>query len=256
MVSTPTGMQGIWRGQNDVKLGLLEDGVIVWERVAHLRSPIESIETFGGCWSVAITNVVSGQLSIRVGTHCHQPLGNAVIFIPPFTVMRWHLNPGRFKMVIYCDHKPLYEAKSENTLILKSISEIPVIQSRMDLNRILKIIGPEVQFSLRPDHIIVEKLKDYIDRTFTEEIAIGKMANLLNVNHALVTRYFKKTFGMSPIAYRNKLRVFASRSRLIQGASPISTVGFDVGFNSIRQFNREYKKAFRSTPSDIQTEMR
>ena len=59
---------------------------------------------------------------------------------------------------------------------------------------------------------------------------------------------------MSPLQYQKQLRLQEARGRMLVDGLDASTVAFDVGYESVRQFNREYSRFFGLPPlRDVRT---
>ena len=54
---------------------------------------------------------------------------------------------------------------------------------------------------------------------------------------------------MTPVQFQKRVRLQEAR-RGLSGASMISAVAYDVGYESISQFNRDYRRLFNLTPSE------
>jgi transcriptional regulator GlxA family with amidase domain len=61
-------------------------------------------------------------------------------------------------------------------------------------------------------------------------------------------RRFQAVTGLSPIQFQKQIRLQRSRVMLMTGAGDVATVGYDVGYDSASQFNREYRRQFGLPP--------
>ncbi|MBY3101225.1 helix-turn-helix domain-containing protein [Rhizobium laguerreae] len=59
----------------------------------------------------------------------------------------------------------------------------------------------------------------------------------------------------SPVQFQKRVRLQEAR-RVLSGANTISAVAYDVGYESISQFNRDYRRLFNLTPSDDAANLR
>jgi AraC-like DNA-binding protein len=53
---------------------------------------------------------------------------------------------------------------------------------------------------------------------------------------------------MSPLQYQKQLRLHAAQGRMLVDRIDASTVAFEVGYESVSQFNREYSRFFGQPP--------
>ena len=93
------------------------------------------------------------------------------------------------------------------------------------------------------------RLKDKIDRDFSSNKSFQDFADELRVSHSAMTRAFRRCFDISPIAYRNKMRIFEAMSLLLLKGERSVEACFDVGFVDISRFNRQFKRQMKSVPS-------
>lgn len=54
---------------------------------------------------------------------------------------------------------------------------------------------------------------------------------------------------MAPVQFQKRVRLQEARRRLPYTDS-ISSLAFSIGYESISQFNRDYRRLFNQTPSD------
>ena len=99
---------------------------------------------------------------------------------------------------------------------------------------------------------IAHQLKDYIDtcQGFTSKLADYEKQFSYSKYH--LERQFKKYYGISIVAYRNKKRMELAE-KLLKTKS-VSYVSEKLGFTSIYVFSRAFKEHFGISPSMIKTE--
>jgi AraC-like DNA-binding protein len=102
---------------------------------------------------------------------------------------------------------------------------------------------------------LARKAKRLISKTYGSDMALAKIAAQAGVSHAHLTRQFKRDFGITPIAYRNGLRVSEAIGRLSKGQD-ILDVGYEVGFNDTSRFYDDFRKVTGTSPGkcrDVRT---
>jgi AraC-like DNA-binding protein len=102
--------------------------------------------------------------------------------------------------------------------------------------------------SQRVPSAIALKTKRYIEKSFSEVVLIQTVAEKLNLSWAVMTREFKKSYGISPVEYRHKLRVFMAVKSLSTGFDVTSAMA-ESGFTSASQFFAQFKKHVGTQPN-------
>ena len=77
---------------------------------------------------------------------------------------------------------------------------------------------------------------------------VSYYADLCDMSQVHFRRLFKEYTGLSPVNYRNGLRLEGARSKLQSGEYNISEVAELCGFSSISFFTRSYKKKYGYSP--------
>lgn len=88
-----------------------------------------------------------------------------------------------------------------------------------------------------------------LERTYLENLPIAQFAAESNISISSFRSIFKKKYGMSPLHYRNLLRIERAAELLSDGTYNISEAAYACGFENVGYFCRYYKKATGETPS-------
>lgn len=79
------------------------------------------------------------------------------------------------------------------------------------------------------------------------------LARMANMSVSSFHRHFKDITGSSPLQYLKKLRLYEARRCMLADDMSASEAALAVGYESITQFNREYRRMFGEPPGrDIQ----
>lgn len=97
-----------------------------------------------------------------------------------------------------------------------------------------------------------KKAKLRIAETFSEGLSISQIACELGVSHAHLARQFRRDFGLTPVSYRNHLRVNEAVGRLSNGEQ-ILDIGYEVGFNDTGRFYQDFRKVTGTSPGKCRT---
>lgn len=82
--------------------------------------------------------------------------------------------------------------------------------------------------------------RQIIDAGYREELSLGEVANQVNVSAGYFSLLFKKATGINFVEYVARFRVEKAKNLLQNPKFRISEVAFDVGFQSLSQFNRTF----------------
>ncbi len=96
-----------------------------------------------------------------------------------------------------------------------------------------------------------QMLFDYIAEHYSEPITSGQLASLCHVNESYFCRYFKKTFGRSPLTYLNEYRVEQASRLLRNTRKSITEIALETGFEDINYFSRTFKKLRNISPTEF-----
>jgi AraC-like DNA-binding protein len=87
-----------------------------------------------------------------------------------------------------------------------------------------------------------------IRRRFRESLAMAELAREVGMSVSAFHRHFKAVTASSPLQYQKDLRLLEARRLLRTGTVSVTTVAFDVGYESPNQFSREYARKFGRPP--------
>ncbi len=99
-----------------------------------------------------------------------------------------------------------------------------------------------------PDNSPVSRARQVIDEGYREELSLGDVAQRVNVSAGYFSMLFKKATGLNFVDYVARLRVEKARSLLQHPRFRISEVAFEVGFQSLSQFNRTFRRIVGASP--------
>lgn len=96
----------------------------------------------------------------------------------------------------------------------------------------------------------ISKIADDIYINYKEKYDINTLAKTANMSTSYFHNLFKEITGMSPIQYVKKIKLHKARELLLSPKITAKSVAYEVGYDSLSQFNREYKRMFGHTPKD------
>jgi AraC-like DNA-binding protein len=91
-----------------------------------------------------------------------------------------------------------------------------------------------------------------IRRRYRETIAVGALARELGAARSVLSREFRRAFGMSIPHYQGLCRIRAAIMRLREPSANVAAVAYAVGYKSSKNFYRALRRLTGLTPSAIQ----
>lgn len=88
-----------------------------------------------------------------------------------------------------------------------------------------------------------------LKQTYLENLPIETFAEQSNVSISLFRRLFHQQYGMSPLQYRNLLRINRAKQLLEYDYSTVAEVAYACGFENVGYFCRYYKRITGETPT-------
>jgi AraC family transcriptional regulator len=89
----------------------------------------------------------------------------------------------------------------------------------------------------------------YIEGHLAERIALGSLAELVQLSPSHFSHAFKQSFGVSPLRYHNDRRIERAKRLLTDPAQSITDIGLQLGFSDTSAFCTAFRKATGSTPT-------
>jgi AraC-like DNA-binding protein len=98
---------------------------------------------------------------------------------------------------------------------------------------------------------LVQKARDYIAQHKTEPLSLSAVAKAAGASVFHFCKVFHKATGLKFTDYVARVRLEEARTQLLNPNRRISEVAYDVGFQSLTQFNRMFKRVFGQSPSEF-----
>lgn len=91
----------------------------------------------------------------------------------------------------------------------------------------------------------------YLENNYLEDISATQLAEMAMLGESMFRRNFKHITGMSPVQYKNTLRLKKAYEMLTSGAFSVTETALITNFNDLSYFNRMFKKQYGVNPSDV-----
>ena len=94
----------------------------------------------------------------------------------------------------------------------------------------------------------IDAAVEYISNHFVEEICISELAGMCFMSSSHFFRSFKHKFGMTPIEYKNLLRIKKAKKLLTDPDCSVGEIAELLGFEGACYFSRAFKKQVGISP--------
>lgn len=94
----------------------------------------------------------------------------------------------------------------------------------------------------------VQKVKDYINAHYKEDIRLNELAELVGMTPTAFSRFFKLRTGRSISDYVIDIRLGHATRQLVDSTTSVAEICYGCGFNNVSNFNRIFKKKKGNSP--------
>ena len=103
-----------------------------------------------------------------------------------------------------------------------------------------------------PQHLppAIEAAKDFIEGHSQEELSLPLVARVVNMSATYFSEKFKEATSINFVEFVARTRVEKARHLLTNPDLRISEIAFDVGFQSLSQFNRAFRQVMGESPRE------
>jgi AraC family transcriptional regulator, exoenzyme S synthesis regulatory protein ExsA len=94
------------------------------------------------------------------------------------------------------------------------------------------------------------EFKSVIQNNLYADLSLDELASLTHTSLSSFKRKFQESFGDSPKKYLSRKKIEKAATMLKSTESRISDIAYDVGFESIVTFNRNFQNVYQKSPSE------
>ncbi|MBD3663712.1 AraC family transcriptional regulator [Sulfitobacter aestuariivivens] len=126
----------------------------------------------------------------------------------------------------------------------------PMILTEIHFRLLLSPIGGMLRNLLSVDSHASRIAKSIrkIRADFREPLVVGDLAQVAGMSPSSFHEHFKSVTGTTPLQYQKDLRMIEARALLAKGVPSVSVAGFEVGYESLTHFSRDYSRKFGCSP--------
>jgi AraC-like DNA-binding protein len=118
----------------------------------------------------------------------------------------------------------------------------------MSANQINQLSSPNRE---RAEPVEIWKARRFIDEHSDEKLGLTMVAKAVNISANYLSEKFKHVTGKNFVDYITCTRIDKARFLLQDRQRRVTEIAFAVGFQSLSQFNRAFKKLTRKSPTQF-----
>lgn len=102
----------------------------------------------------------------------------------------------------------------------------------------------------------VSRARHHIMQHLAEPLMLEEVARCAGVSPFHFCKIFKRFTGLTFTEYVNRSRVEKAKHLLLKPQSRVTEVAYDVGFQSLSQFNRSFRRVMAQSPTEFRSQMK
>ena len=103
--------------------------------------------------------------------------------------------------------------------------------------------------------IRIQKARHFIHENCADEISLRQVAQAVSTSTNYLSEKFRETTGVNFVRYVARARYEKAAALLRESPLRVSEIAFAVGFQSLSQFNRVFKKLAGKSPTEYRAAM-
>lgn len=243
--SIPLALAGTRRGQLAIGRQLLpaRDGLVGLRQVFD-GSDLRVVVTHQAA-VVALVQVEAGTVTFPLAAGELPAPSRFVLCLPPRSIVPMRFHGARVRSDGVADFAPLWSGQA---------AFWPTAQQQMPLSReaVQALLAPDAATLLDPDAGVaaaVVRARALLHEQLALPAPVRLAALRVGMAADTLTRLFSAAYGLPPKQYCHRARLFEAVLRLLSGQSILETA-FNVGFNDVSRFYRQFKRVVRTTPGE------
>lgn len=100
------------------------------------------------------------------------------------------------------------------------------------------------------------EIMDYCSKNFTEALTLDSISERLHLSKYYISHLINKKLGQNFNEYINKLRINEACGLLRTTDKKVSDISEEVGFGTIRSFNRSFRAQVGTTPAEYRSQIK
>jgi len=88
----------------------------------------------------------------------------------------------------------------------------------------------------------------WLSANYAKPLRMEELAEIARMGVSTLHHQFRALTGMSPLQFQKQLRLRVARERMLKDRLDATSAAYEVGYESVSQFNREYSRFFGQPP--------
>lgn len=105
-------------------------------------------------------------------------------------------------------------------------------------------------------NILLYNIFKFIEKNYNKSCTLSNLSKTTGYDYAYLSRYFKKSVGISFNAYVNQFRISKACYLLQNNEMTILEISNECGFNSLRSLNRNFKEQLGVPPAEYRRQLK
>ncbi len=242
----------------------------------HLGSPdylkLESGENFSfqphlhQCFEIII--ILSGEMQITVDNNDFLVKENEALLIFPNQIHSLQSKNSKHLLCIFSpklvqafsskliDKIPVNNKFIPDSFLIDALSRLTPQSKTSQRKGVLYLLCS--QFDLNAEYTqkqsdkqgLLHKIFSFVENNYNKGCSLLELAQSTGYDYSYLSRYFRKTVGISFNSYVNHSRLSHACYLMENSDFSIIECAYDSGFTSLRNFNRSFKKYYQVTPAE------
>jgi len=214
------------------------------------------------CFEVVVS--LEGESRIIIDGHTYNIKKGESVFIFPHQLHSFLYSEGRHMIYIFSPqiiseyyeanlkNKPINNKFSPSNELVMALNNYQCNSQRLFEKGILYLLCNEFDkhtiYEENVNHSLLEKIFVFININFADKCSLTDIAQNIGYNSSYLSRYFKKCVGIKLFDYVTMLRLSNVCHLYKNTDNTILNCALNSGFDSIRTFNRNFKKFYGLSP--------
>jgi len=222
------------------------------------------------CFEIII--ILSGEMRITVDNNDFSLRKNGALMIFPNQIHSLHSEKSEHILCIFSPDLikvfsnkvngviPINNTFYPSEYLINSLKELENSSNICEKKGLLYLLCG--QFDKNASYIPNHKTKDdllykifaFVEDNFNKACSLEKLSQKIGYNYSYISRFFKKTVGISFNKYLINYRLSHACYLLYNTQTSILNCALESGFDSIRTFNRNFKLLYGITPEEYRNQ--